>query len=502
MGYADLREYISALDEAGELARVKDEVDWNLEIGAVMRRSYEVGAPAIHFRNIKGYGSEYSVLGAPMGRGRHGYWSRLAIALELDPHISYQELREEFIRRITSPIRPYQVSTGPCKENVISGPDVNLLQFPVPYLDDGDGGRYIGTWATTITKDLDSEWVNWGVYRQAIYSKRRAVGLILPSSHMGQMYYEKYEPKGKAMPFAIAIGTDPCVTIASSFACATRANEADIAGGLRVEPVQLVKCETNDLLVPADSEIVVEGVILPHERLPEGPFGDISGYRTLPRRPRPVYRVTCVTHRDNPILPVAASGGPTNEEQILTCLGTDAQSMQAFAKRGWQVSDCFSPPWMGAHYMAIRTKMPYMGFRDQLISAVRQTTGGRMLPVIQILDDDVEPTDIEMVFHSWITKCHPRRNIHIINETPVLPFVASLEASERDALEDHNRRYAAGSSLFLDTTWPLDWDPVIAIPPRASFVQIYPKEIQEKVLARWHTDYGFPVKEKNVEIRR
>lgn len=491
MAYADLREFMTALEAAGELVAIDKEMDWRLEVGALTRRTYEVGAPALHFRKIKGYPKGYTILGAPAGRGSRGIWSKLAVALELDPEIPYQKLREEFVRRITSPIKPYQVSTGPCKENILTGNKVNLFQFPAPYLHDGDGGRYIGTWGCTISKDLETEWLNWGCYRQMIHKKDCLGGPISPTNHLGSMY-EKYKRRGTAMPFAIALGTDPATTIASALSFPSGVNEADIAGGLRREPLQLVKCETNDLFVPASSEIVIEGVILPKEKWDEGPFGELTGYRVSPRRPQPVYRVECISYRNDPVLPVCAPGSPIDEWQITSCLFFEADMLQAFQKRGWPVKDCFVPPWLAGGYAVIATKMPYPGFRDQLASCIRLTTGGRYLPYIQICDEDIEPGNFDMVMHALVTKCHPQRDTQIINEvalSPVFPFLGPAEISW---VRRNNRNYAKGSSLVFDATWPLDWDPLIAVPPRASFSDIYPKHIQEKVLANWTKVYGFP----------
>lgn len=490
MAYEDLREFMAALEAAEELVTVQEEVDWRLEAGAFIRRSYELGGPAFHFKRIKGYPG-YSLLGAPVGRGRLGIWSRLAVALEMNPQTPYPELREEFIKRVSTPIRPYQVSTGPCKEKIIGADKLDLFSFPAPYLHEGDGGRYLNTWGLTITKDMESEWVNWGLYRQMIHKKNFLGGPLSPSTHVGMMY-EKYEQRNKAMPFALALGTDPATTLAGALGLPAGVSEADIAGGLRREPVQLVKCETNDLLVPAASEMVIEGVILPKVRWDEGPFGELTGYRVLPRRPRPVYRVECITHRDNPVLPVSSSGAPLDEWQIIACLFFETELLLAFRKRGWPVKDCFVPPWMGAGYVAVAVKMPYPGFRDQVASCVRTISGGRYLPYIQICDDDIDATNFYTVIHALATKCHPRRDTQFINEVALSPSLPFLGPDEVAFVEREGRKYARGCSVTFDSTWPMDWDPVIAIPPRASFDQIYPKSIQEKVLANWTKVYGFP----------
>lgn len=490
MAYRELRAYMDALEKEGELVRAEEEVDWKLELGAILRRIYEHGAPSTHFKNIKGHPKNYTIFGAPMGRGKGGIWKKLLIALEMATDTPYPKLLEDFMKRKNTPIKPIQVKTGPCKENILKGDQVNLFSFPAPYLQEGDGGRYLGTWGSTITKDLEGGWVNWGMYRQMIHRRNRLGGLFLPTSHMGIMFYGKYVPRNRPMPFAIALGTEPAISIASAIPAPQGVNEAEVAGGLRREALHLVKCETNDLFVPASSEIVIEGVIMPKERWDEGPFGDYAGYRAVPRMPRPVYRVECITHRNDPILPVASSGTPIDEWDIINGLSFDAEMMENFRKRGWPVTGCFTPPWLSGNYVIVTTKIPYAHFAHQITSAIRNTAAGRFVPYVQVCDDDIDPTNFDMVIHALATKCHPRRGTQVIDETHGNPFMPFVNADER--------RISKSSAVTLDCTWPTDWDPAIAVPPRASFDQIYPKEVQAKVLKNWTKVYGFP--EKKAEI--
>jgi len=156
MAMQDLREFLELLEKHGELTRVQEEVDWNLEMGAIIRRCYDIGAPAALFEKIKDYPQGFRALGAPMGassRSGHSLYARTALALGLGPDTSAKEIMTYFLKRKEKPIKPSIVKSGPCKENILLGKEVDLLKFPVPLVHGGDGGRYIGTWHTVITKD-------------------------------------------------------------------------------------------------------------------------------------------------------------------------------------------------------------------------------------------------------------------------------------------------------------------------------------------------------------
>ena len=182
---------------------MNQEVDWNLEAGAITRMTTYPILSASFFQDIKGYPQGYRLLGAPMATFR-----RFAIAMGMEPDTPYQDFLVEFEKRMKNPIKPVLVSDGSCKENKLFGEDIDVLKFPVPLVHEGDGGRYIGTWHISATKDLDSEWVNWGMYRLMVHDKDTLGGLMVPTQHIG-MILNKYEAKNKPMEIAIAIGTDP-----------------------------------------------------------------------------------------------------------------------------------------------------------------------------------------------------------------------------------------------------------------------------------------------------
>ncbi|MDO8634736.1 MAG: UbiD family decarboxylase, partial [Dehalococcoidia bacterium] len=302
----DNREFIDVLKKHKELVEINEQVHWDMEMGAIVRRASEIGAPAPLFLNVKDYpGSR--VLGGPVAN-----FKRIALAMGMDADTHPREVIREFTKRSNNPIKPVLVKDAPCQENVIKGDDVDLSMFPAPMVHGGDGGRYIGTWHFVLADDPDEGWSNWGMYRQMLHNERHMGGLILPASDMGKIKV-KYESQGKTMPFATVIAPDPLSAIASTVSPPPGISEVDLAGGLMGKAIELVQCKTVDLRVPATAEIILEGEILKDVFVDEGPFGEYTGYRSSPRMPRAVYKVNCITFRNNPIFAMTNMGIPIDE---------------------------------------------------------------------------------------------------------------------------------------------------------------------------------------------
>ncbi|MDT3705009.1 MAG: UbiD family decarboxylase [Thermincola sp.] len=255
--YKDNREYIAALEQQKDLVRIKDEIDWDLEAGAIVRKACEDGAPAPLIENIKDYPG-YRYLGALVSS-----YPRLAIILGLDPKSSIPEIAAEYVRRTSGqPIKPKLVdkSQAPCKENILLGDDVDLFKLPAPMLHEGDGGRYLGTWHIIVAKDPENSDINWGMYRTMVYDSKTMVGLVMPISDMGKMFLREMCPQGQEFALCNGHRPDPISAIA---ACApSPMPEDEFAGMMMGEPIELVKCETCDLEVPAHAEIIIEGELI------------------------------------------------------------------------------------------------------------------------------------------------------------------------------------------------------------------------------------------------
>jgi len=481
MAHYDLREYLDRLEAEGELQRIDSEVDPTLEAGAIAQRLAERGGPAVHFRNLKGV-TGASLVGATLSRGARGIWSKTAIALDLPADTSYRVLLDEIVKRADSGIKPLQVKSGAVKEVIVRGADVDLDALPAPLIHEGDGGRYLVSWGVAIAAEPGSNYVAWDLLPMMVVGRNRLAGTILPDSPIGLLSANATEP----VPMAVVLGTVPAVAIAAGLTLARRkgTTAAEIAGALQREPLHLVAAEDSDLLVPATAEIVLEGVLLPGEKAQAGPFASRYGYRGTAAGLAPVFEVRTITRREQPIVTFSSWGTPIGDIHIVRGLDADVQLKQAFTKKGWPVTDVFTPPWLAGNLVAVSSKIPFSAFSQSIAGVVRSTDATRTVPYVAVYDDDIDILNPVSLFHAMVTKCHPKRDTWFINESPAAP--------DAPHLSDAELAVGSGPSVIFDCTWPRDWDPSIAVPPRVSFDQCYPKEIQEKVLANWTEGYGFP----------
>jgi 4-hydroxy-3-polyprenylbenzoate decarboxylase len=484
----DLRDYLDILEEYREVQRIGAEVDWNLEMGAITRRVYDLGAPAALFENVKGYPEGFRALGAPLGPSKHpghGLFARTALAMHMSPTSSPQEIMSTYLKRKEKLIAPILVKSGPCKENIDLGEAVDVFKFPIPLIHGGDGGRYIGTWHTVITKDPDSSWVNWGMYRLMVHD-RNTLGCLFPAQqHIGQIY-QKYEGMNKPMPVAVAIGGQPVIPLVSCVMLPPYVNEVDVAGALQGAPIPLVKCETVDLEVPASAEIVIEGEVLPHERRIEGPFGEYMGYEAGKSSPKPILKITAITYRNSPILPFSNMGMPVHEGQTATALIKGAEIYAELRKLGLPVKGVFCPPFGVGHMCVVSTEVPFINFARRVAHAVWATKPGLFVYYIVVVEADVDPTNMDAVLHAITTKCHPVNGIHHVPHIPGFPVLLPFLSPKERLIGD-----AAG--VIFDCTWPKDW-PRESIPEKASFENLWPADLQERVLKNWE-NYGFGSKD-------
>ena len=479
MAYRDLRQWLDVLRENGELIEVTQEVDWNLEVGAITRRVYETLSPAPLFTNIKGY-PNYRILAAPLGYSARNSHARLALALDLPADTPLKMIVEEYLSRRRNHIPPNIVSDAPCQENVHLGDDINVLEFPVSLQHEDDGGRYIGTWHTTITKDPSTGWVNYGMYRLMVHDRNHLGGLISTAQHFN-MHLSAYKERGQRMEFAIAIGAEPVTAIMSATTLPEFVSEAEVIGGLRGEPLEVTKCKTVDLYVPATAEIVLEGYVDPNEMRDEGPFGEYTGYFGGGKLPRAVYNITAITHRNDPILTMSCPGIPPDDSVMHVTMG--AELLRELREHyGMPVEFVYFPPEGAAHLCVISTKVPDSTYVNRLAMAVWSTKTGRLFcNSLIVVNDDIDPTDMQRVIWAWTTRMHPNRGIWQVPNTftsALLPFPTPEERAKR-----------IGGRVLYDATWPADW-PKDWIPKVSSFETAWPREIQERVLNQWQT-YGF-----------
>lgn len=484
VGYSGLREYMRELEREGELHTLTAEVDWDEEIGAITRRSIETRGPAVLFTNIKGYGPEYRVLGIPLGPGQPSIQSRVAIAMGLPKQTPARDLVRIYRQRMDTPIEPVVVGAkdSPCKEIVLKGDDVDLYRFPTPKIHAADGGRYIGSWDIVVTKDSQTDWVNWGMYRSMIHDKRHLGILLIPSEQHGGAIWRQYESQGKAMPIAIVIGADPACHMAAITSLDPGQSEVAFAGSLLGEPVRLVKCETSDLQVPAEAEIVIEGEVLPGERKMEGPFGEYTGHYTH-SGPSPVIRVNCITQRRDPILTVANMGKPWDDGAVPMSVTTAAPVLKMLQDRGFPVKGVFqfAPP-----SCFVVSVTPRAGMISKIVATM--LAGSRTALAgsgIVFVDEDVNETSLEDVWWAITTRMHPKHGYYTVDNVPANPLSPFVTPEDRETHE---------TSLFvMNATLPPHWSKEYrdAHTHAVDFERGWSQDVQRKVLDRWTKDYGF-----------
>ena len=301
VGYHDLRGYLDLLESKQLLKRITAPVDPVHELGGITARSLERKGPALLFENIIGYA------GKPLVTNIISTTAQLAVAFNAEPE--EERIHERVVRGMIERIPSITVTDAPCKEVIVGAADVDIDIVPTPVWHEHDGGRYLGTTSGFVTRDPVTGDLNMGSYRVMILDQKTVTmaggirGRGTTTGTAGGDHILENEAAGKPTPVAIVLGMDPLLVLASGSPVAPGPDgsmEYEAAGGWRGEATELVKCETNDLLVPARAEMIVEGVCYPGERAPEGPHGESTGFYGENSEAFVVH-ITCITHRKNPL---------------------------------------------------------------------------------------------------------------------------------------------------------------------------------------------------------
>ncbi|MDP6179154.1 MAG: UbiD family decarboxylase, partial [Desulfatiglandales bacterium] len=316
MPYKDLRGFLDFLDRRGELKVCQREVDTKIEIAKVTDKSSKVGGPAILFTHVKGFKNHVVT-------GLFGNLDRSFLMIDSNK----QEGFKKIATGLENPIPLRLVDDGPCKENIRTGENVDLHEIPVLYHHEKDSHHFITT-ASCRVKDPDTGIGNSSINRVAVQGKDKLTIYSAPP-HQLAIIGSKYLERGKKCPVAMAISTDPAILVASVCGITPGMDEYEFAGGLRGMAVEVVKCATVDIEVPATSELVIEGEIVPGdedgpvgrtEYAHEAPFGEIHGYFGKQVR-SPVINVTAITHRENYIYHGLGTAEPPSEHQVFDSIG-------------------------------------------------------------------------------------------------------------------------------------------------------------------------------------
>ncbi|HUT68138.1 MAG TPA: UbiD family decarboxylase [Dehalococcoidales bacterium] len=479
----DLRAWMAQLEAEGDLKRIKAKVDWDDEISQIIRKVYVQEGPALLFENIKGHEATWSKKLFTNGLGTR---SRVNVMLGLPRDTSPQETVKTIRKRMKNPLEPVRVKTGPVKENIIKGEDVDLFQIPVPKWHPLDNGRYINTFNATVTKDPDTGQNNAGVYRGTILSKNKIGVLLMPMKDWG-ITYRKYQEMGKPMPVAFVYGWDPTLIVVAGSPVV--GPEYDLAGALRQQPVELVRCETSDIEVPASAEIVVEGFMSPDPSTYEieGPFGEGSGFYGEARN-RPVVEVSCITHRNDAIF----RGSLVGTKEGITEIRASVSTMMSVVL--WNTLEATEIPGVldvvSGPITAVKIHKTYQGQPRQIAAAIWGSKfAGHPFNILMVVEEDVDIRNPAALMGAMHSKVDFNRDLVVYPLYMGSPIDVSLPYDFRAEL-DYGA--AIANKLLIDAT--TDWQ---IHPPRAEWGnQRFPpnchysrKETEELVEKRWK-EYG------------
>jgi UbiD family decarboxylase len=331
---------------------------------------------------------------------------RLAVIMGMDKQASLVQIMEHWVKVADKKDRA-QVGgppTAPCKQNILTGDDVDLYKFPVPKWYPLDGGRYFGTAHFIISKDPETGWVNLGTYRSQLLGKDKLGTQFIKGKHADIML-KKYQKMGKPMPVASVVGCDPLLFILGAARMSAFVSEYDVAGAIRGEPVEVVKGETVDLPVPAHAEIVVEGDGgRGQSSWRKGPFGEYTGYYSgVGTDPRNFIDVKCITHRDNPIMWGTTVGRAVTDTHMTMALSYGATLWQQLvAMKIPGIRSVYCPPEGSGRFLAIISmQQMYPGHADQVLTAAISTEMGAYgLKTVIVVDEDIDPWDIPRVMYA------------------------------------------------------------------------------------------------------
>ena len=298
----DLRNFIDKLREAGVLHQIDRQVDWKYELGEMTRSELR----PLLFKNIKDYPGHQVFTNGLINTHAIG----LALGVELGK--GRKELIRQVCKRVATPIAPTRRESGPIFDNVLEGDKMDLLKLPVPHWNRADAGRYIGTWHINISRDPENGSHNLGVYRMQVLGPRQATISTSSKSHLG-IQFAKAEAMGKPLEVAVAIGVSEAVCIAAAAGYPCGKEEYELAGALQDKGVQLMKCGSIDVDVPADAEILLEGHLVPGVRVLDGPYFDYAGKATSNPRAY-LFEASRIMFRNNPIFRGAIVGHPYAED--------------------------------------------------------------------------------------------------------------------------------------------------------------------------------------------
>ncbi|MDP2647468.1 MAG: UbiD family decarboxylase [Desulfobacterales bacterium] len=459
MKYQGLRDWLKKVEQMDEMAHISG-VDWNLEVGAIYQlASNRDNGPAVLLDDIKDYPSGHRILLNALGSIK-----RMALTLDFPTDLTpTQFIRawKDYQKKIQYNIPPEVVKSGPVFENVVEENQINLYQLPAPWWHEHDGGRYLGVGSVTITRDPDQGWVNLATYRVMIHDEKTLSCYIAPGKH-GRMHRDKALSAGQSFKIAISFGHDPLVFFAGGMDCPPGVSEYDFMGAIKKHPYEVVEGGFSGLPIPADSEIAIEGEILPGEQMKEGPFGEWTGYYASGSREEPIIRVKRLMYRNNPILM-----GRSHKMALRAGMIWDHLEKAGVpdVKGVW-----FHPAGGNKMILIVSIKQRYPGHAKQAALIASQCRPGAYLGrYVIVVDEDIDPSNTNEVLWAVATRSDPEVSIDIIRRCWSGPLDPIFPADRKG----HNSR------AIIEACKPFEWIDKFPVSCQTG------KELSDRVIAKW-----------------
>jgi UbiD family decarboxylase len=450
LAYHDMRQWLAEAQRLGEVKIVKG-LSWQRDIGTMSEMAAHTdNAPCFVFEDIPD--------ALPGSRVLINFFDgkRKNMTLGFPTEMSKIELSEGFRAHYAADMKripPKFVDTGPVMQNVMTGDAIDITRFPAPQWHAKDGGRYIGTGCYTIIRDPDEGWINCGTYRVMVHDATSCGLYISPGKH-GRQIRDKYRARGEAMPVAVVLGGDPTSFLMGCSEVPYGVSELEVIGGMRGVPVDVIKGPVTGLPIPANAEIVIEGFIEPGNERVEGPFGEWTGYYATGAAKEPVLDIKAIYYRNEPILLGVVPERPPDEICRYRAIVRSALLRDNVQKAG---VPAVTAAW--AHevgnarlLLVVAIDQRYPGHAKQAGHiATMCHVGAYCGRYTIVVDDDIDPSDLNEVMWALLTRSDPATSIDIIRNAWSTPLDPRIEPAKR-AVGDYTN-----SRAIIDACKPFHW---------------------------------------------
>ncbi len=433
-----LRTFLKNLEQQGELIRFSKEVDPLVNMAAVEWKAYNALGKSSLFTNIRGHESWQACSQILADRRK---WS---IGLGVDE----ERLLETVSDRLRRPIDTVDVAraTAPVKEEILIGADADLGDIPAMITSEKDGGRFLAS-GMAIVKDPETGIRNMSIHRQQIMGRDRTGFLML--HRQARRIYDLCCARGTAMPVAMVFGVHPAIFFGSAYTTRFGVDELALAGGVLGEAVRMVACETIDVEVPAEAELVIEGEVLPNRLEPEGPFGEVPGTYAQQGHAE-VFMVKAITRRRDPVFYAIHCGFPVTDTQQTTALGIEIATREHLrnVEGGLDLRDVRCVTAAGLMMLVLKLRPRVEGQAKTALMAA--LSGPYLHPKIAVaVDEDIDAADLRQIMWSMTTRVHAEKDVTLIPNTRVFPL-----DNVSPIVEGQDSLHRIGTKWMIDATMP------------------------------------------------